>query len=79
MPDNTDEDDKETVKVTLAVVGGDSTGNGTYTDATGIDVAISGDMVFVYNINDDDLPPVLKFNQSKFSFNHLRQKFVCKI
>ena len=64
LSDNMDEDDKETVKVTLAVVGGDSTGNGAYTDATGTDVAISGDMVFVYNINDDDLPPVLKFNQS---------------
>ena len=46
FPDDWDEDDKETVKVTIALVGADQNGDGDYTDATGTDVVQNGEMVF---------------------------------
>ena len=57
MDESIDEDDAQTVKVTIAVVGSDQDGNGEYETTEAANTASDGNMVFTYTINDDDAAP----------------------
>jgi hypothetical protein len=56
-----DEADKQTVKVTIAVVGPDADGDGVYETTDAAKTATAGNMVFTYTINDDDAAPFAYF------------------
>ena len=57
LDESVDEDDAQTVKVTIAVVGSDQDGNGEYETTGEANTASTGNMVFTYTINDDDAAP----------------------
>ena len=54
LDESIDEADKQTVKVTIAVVGADADGDGVYETTDAAKTATAGNMVFTYTINDDD-------------------------
>ena len=58
LDENVDEDDKQTVKVTMALVGADKDGDGVYDDVDDLStIGTSAEMEFTYTINDDDAAP----------------------
>ena len=57
LDESVDEDDAQTVKVTIAVVGSDQDGDGEYETTGAANTASDGNMVFTYTINDDDAAP----------------------